>query len=70
MEEVIPSPHAMQTPTWQWHCPEYRCRSTPIGKMMRRHGSNGNRHSKRESIAKHPEDEDGSQFAQFEECAF
>lgn len=35
----------------------------PIGKMMRRHGSNGNRQSKRESIAKHPEDEDVSQFA-------
>jgi hypothetical protein len=40
--------------------------------MMRRHGRNGNRHSKRESIAKHPEDEDVSQFAicPFEECAF
>jgi hypothetical protein len=37
-----------------------------------RHGRNGNRHSKRESIAKHPEDEDVSQFAicPFEECAF
>jgi|HubBroStandDraft_2_1064218.scaffolds.fasta_scaffold2484014_1 hypothetical protein len=31
--------------------------------MMRRHGSNGNPQSERESIAKHPEDEDVSQFA-------
>jgi hypothetical protein len=36
--------------------------------MMRRHGSNSNRQSKRESIAKHPEDEDVSQFAHLKDA--
>jgi hypothetical protein len=64
MEEVIPSPHAMETPTsLAVTLPRISLPLYPIGKMMRRHGSNGNRQSKRESIAKHPEDEDVSQFA-------